>query len=139
MPNPRSPPRSSEEETEIGENYMAVDDPIQSPVPASPQNCSQCDIGLTTVENLKVQNEALVKGTEHLRHPCLTHPRKFIPHNPHWENLAWGLCGELPTRQNLVWGAPRQPHTKCTLFFRPHAIPTQSPPILMYICDPHAF
>ena len=72
-------------------------------------------------------------------HPCLTLPRKSAPHNPHWENLAWGLCGELPTRQNLVWGAPRQPHTKCILFFRPHAIPTQSPPILMYICNPHAF
>ena len=37
------------------------------------------------------------------------------------------VCGELPTRQDLVWEAPRQPHTKCILFFRPHTIPTQSP------------
>ena len=56
-------PSSSEEETEIGENYMAVDDPV----PLSHQNCSQCDTGLTTIDNLKVQNEALVKENELLR------------------------------------------------------------------------
>ena len=56
-------------------------------------------------------------------HPCLTHPRKSAHYNPHWKNLASGLCGELPTRQNLVLEAPRHPHTKYMPFF----CPTQSP------------
>ena len=84
---------------------------------------------------VKYQNW-LLKRPKHKKHPCLTHPRKSAPHNPHWKNLAWGLCGELPTRQNLVWGAPHQPHTKCILFLRPHAIPTHFD---ISCCNPHTF
>ena len=118
-----------------------------------------CDVRDIFLKNISKFDEVW-----HILHHVLTHftgptfllMRLFLVYSGKWTPLSHSPTQIRPLQSPLekpcvgiVWGAPNStkpcvgsptpsPH-KVFIIFRPHAIPTQSPPILMYICNPHTF